>query len=136
MTISKGLLVAMVLAGFSIRDSRVSTFIIPHSALVRGISPARPSKSLLRAKSEHHLLSTDGIDFAIHLLGQKIQQAADRLTGLEAIVKLLEMALESSQFFEMSDRSAKKTTSFNNLSSSAAGVAVHAFLMRSTSCNR
>src|SRR5690348_2443175 len=42
-------------------------------------------------------LGTNGVHLAVHFLRQKIQRAAYRLAGIEAIVELLKMALEPGQ---------------------------------------
>ena len=43
-------------------------------------------------------LGADGVDLAIHFLSEKIQGAADRLLGLESVIKLLEVTLQAGEF--------------------------------------
>ena len=43
-------------------------------------------------------LGTEGVDFAVDFLREKIEGASDRLGGFEAVVELLEMALQAGQF--------------------------------------
>ena len=43
-------------------------------------------------------LGADGVDFAVHFLGEKIEGAAHGFAGFAAILELMKMALQPGQF--------------------------------------